>query len=105
MAISEMEFKEDDSPTDIQYKLKMLEIYNTRLDEVRLARVWSRVCVRVGGWARMKRGGWDGSSIGQDIGRTSVSYTPHPALTRPHHPHRPAHQPQTPNPPNPQTHP
>jgi hypothetical protein len=35
MAISEMEFKEDDSPLDISHKLKMLEIYNKRLDEVR----------------------------------------------------------------------
>lgn len=34
MAIAEMEFKEDDSQLDIQHKLRMLEVYNTRLDEV-----------------------------------------------------------------------
>ncbi|KAI8469008.1 MAG: hypothetical protein J3K34DRAFT_514672 [Monoraphidium minutum] len=33
MAISEMEFREDDGPGDIEHKLRMLEIYNTRLDE------------------------------------------------------------------------
>lgn len=34
MAISEMEFKEDDAPLDVEHKLHMLEIYNKRLDEV-----------------------------------------------------------------------
>lgn len=48
MAVCEMEFKEDDSEAEIQHKLKMLEIYNKRLDEVSSNRgVTKPVCVWV----------------------------------------------------------
>lgn len=36
MAIAELEFKEDDAPALVEAKLRMLEVYNARLDEVRV---------------------------------------------------------------------
>lgn len=37
VSIAEIEFKETDSPEEVQAKLRMLEIYNKRLDEVNAA--------------------------------------------------------------------
>ena len=33
MAVAEMEFKPDDAPALVEAKLRMLEVYNARLDE------------------------------------------------------------------------
>jgi hypothetical protein len=48
VSIAEIEFKETDTPEEEAAKLRLLEVYNKRLDEVRLdLRLWSIVWLRV----------------------------------------------------------